>query len=96
MAIVIVLMSKSSDNGDSLPMFEFNASQQPLPNTAVKLLLPWTAFQSEEVSLLKVLEALLEAQEKIADAPGHPAMRRTARIASTSPSSGASELRQCK
>ncbi len=57
MATVIVLTSKNSDNGDSLPMFEFNASKQPLPNTAVKLPLPWMVSQSEELSRRRLAQA---------------------------------------
>ncbi len=47
----------------------------------------------EVVSEGLVVQELLE---EIIDAPVHPAMRRAVRTAGTSPSSGASEPRQCR
>ena len=55
---------------------------------------PEVVLEGPEVVLEDLV--VLELLEEIIDAPGHPAARRNARTASTSPSYGASELRQCR
>ena len=70
--------------------------QEALPPMDFLTLTTLTALLEVILEVQEVMEMVPELLEEIIDAPVHPAMRRAVRTAGTSPSSGASEPRQCR